>query len=145
MSGVQQSVLRVSQGQGKLGRMSAVLTWIQSNPSAAKSYMLAVLALVAKGILACTGKTADLGQYSGFIDQAIDLIVGGLSIYGLIAGSIHASRGPALTPTESASVIVAALAPAQVGAAVEQVKAIVADVVEVKRPVAQSFPESHQF
>jgi hypothetical protein len=124
--------------------MNAVLTWIQSNPSACKAYLLSILALVAKLILALTGKVADLGQWSGFVDQAIDLLVGGLTIYGLIAGSIHVSRGPALTPTESASVIVAALAPAPVADATGLVKTIVAEVAD-KTPVAQSFPESHRF
>jgi hypothetical protein len=125
--------------------MSAVLTWIQQNPSAVKAYMMAAIALVAKGILAVTGKTADLGQWSGFVDQGIDLIVGGLSIYGVIAGTIHMSRGPALTPTESASVIVAALAPAPVALAVEQVKTIVADVGAVKAPAVSEMPESRRF
>lgn len=126
--------------------MSAVLTWIQSNPSAVKAYLLSALALVAKLILALTGKVADLGQWSGFVDQAIDLLVGGLTIYGLIAGSIHVSRGPALTPTESASVIVAALAPAPVALAVEQVKTIVEEVAVVKTaPAVSEMPGSHRF
>jgi hypothetical protein len=112
--------------------MSAVLNWILLNPQAVKGYLLAVLALVAKGILAFTGKTADLGQYSGFIDQGIDLLVGGLSIYGVIAGSIHTNRGPSLTPTAQAATIVAALAPAAVPQAVATVQAIAADVVTVK-------------
>jgi hypothetical protein len=124
--------------------MTAVLTWITANPSACKAYLLSVLALVAKLILALTGKVADLGQWSGFVDQAIDLLVGGLTIYGLIAGSIHMSRGPALTPTESASVIVAALAPAPVALAVEQVKTIVAEVA-VKTPVAETVEAPHKF
>jgi hypothetical protein len=124
--------------------MSAVLTWIQQNPQAVKAYMLAVLALVAKGILAVTGKTADLGQYSGFIDQAIDLLIGSLSIYGVIAGTIHVSRGPALTTTDQASVIVAALAPAPVALAVEQVKTIAAEVA-VKMPVAETVDMPHKF
>ncbi len=125
--------------------MNAVLIWVQQNPSAVKAYMMAAIALVAKGILAVTGKVADLGQWSGFADQAIDLIVGGLSIYGVIAGTIHVSRGPALTPTDQASVIVAALAPAPVALAVEQVKTIVAEVA-VKAPVASEMPPaSHTF
>jgi hypothetical protein len=124
--------------------MNAVISWVTSNPSAVKAYLLSVLALVAKLILALTGKVADLGQWSGFVDQAIDLLVGGLTIYGLIAGSIHMSRGPALTPTESASVIVAALAPAPVALAVEHVNAIAAEVV-VKAPVVSEMPESHRF
>jgi hypothetical protein len=126
--------------------MSAVLLWIQQNPSAVKAYLLSVLALVAKLILALTGKVADLGQWSGFVDQAIDLLVGGLTIYGLIAGTIHVSRGAALTTTEQASVIVAALAPAPapVTLAVEQVKTIAAEVV-VKTPVVSEMPESHRF
>jgi hypothetical protein len=112
--------------------VKAFLTWIQQNPSAVKAYLLAVIALIAKGILAVTGKVADLGQWSGFVDQAIDLLVGGLSFYGVIAGTIHVSRGPALTTTDQASVIVAALLPAPASAAVETVKTIVADVVAVK-------------
>lgn len=122
--------------------MKAIVAWIVLNPSAVKAYLLAVLALVAKGILAFTGKVADLGQYSGFIDQAIDLLVGGLSIYGVIAGSIHASRGPQLTSTDHVAAVVAALAPAPVEQAVEQVKAIVADVVAVKVPAVSEMPPS---
>lgn len=125
--------------------MNAVLSWIQSNPSAVKSYMMVAIALVAKGILAFTGKVADLGVWSGFVDQAIDLIVGGLSIYGVIAGTIHVSRGAVLTTTEQASVIVAALAPAPVMLAVEQVKTIVAEVAAPKAPAVSEMPESRRF
>jgi hypothetical protein len=60
--------------------------------------MVGVLALVAKGILAATGKVADLGQWSAFVEQAIDLLVAGLTIYGLVVGSVHASRGPLPVP-----------------------------------------------
>src|ERR1700676_956165 len=98
--------------------MKAVLNWILLNPSAVKAYLLAILALVAKGILAFTCKVADLGQYSGFIDQAIDLLVGGLSIYGVISGTIHVSRGPALTTTAQVAATVSALAPVPVEQAV---------------------------
>jgi hypothetical protein len=125
--------------------MSAILQWVQQNPQAVKAYLLSVLALIAKLILALTGKVADLGQWSGFVDQAIDLLVGGLTIYGLIAGSIHMSRGPALTTTDQASVIVAALAPAPVALAVEQVKTIVADVAAPKAPAVSEMPESRRF
>jgi hypothetical protein len=126
--------------------MKAVINWILLNPSAVKAYLLAVLALVAKGILAFTGKVADLGQYSGFIDQAIDLLVGGLSIYGVIAGSIHSVRGPALTTVDQAAAIVAALAPAPVATAVAQVQAIVADVVAVKpTPPPETVTTQHKF
>ncbi len=126
--------------------MKAITQWVLLNPSAVKAYLVAVLALIAKLILIITGKVADLGQWSLFVDQAIDLLVGGLSIYGVIAGSIHASRGSALTPTDQAAAIVAALAPTPVAVAVEQVKTIVADVVALpKVPVPQSFPESHKF
>jgi hypothetical protein len=126
--------------------MKAVLNWILLNPSAVKSYLLAVLALIAKGILAITGKTADMGQYAGFIDQAIDLLVGGLSIYGVIAGSIHASRGPSLTPTAQAAVLTAILQPAPVAQAVAQVEAIVADVVAVKpSPPAETVTTTRKF
>jgi hypothetical protein len=125
--------------------VNALLTWIQQNPSAVKAYMLAAIALIAKGILAVTGKVAELGEWSGFVDQAVDLLVGGLSIYGVLSGTIHVARGPALTPTDQASVIVAALTPAPAAAAVEQVKEIVAGVAAAKTPVAQSFPESHKF
>ena len=128
--------------------MKAIIAWIVLNPSAVKAYLLAVLALVAKGILAFTGKVADLGQWSGFVDQAIDLIVGGLSIYGVIAGSIHATRGPALTTTDQTAAIVAALAPAPVDQVIAKVQSIVADVVAVKvQPAVSEMPpsESHRF
>ncbi len=126
--------------------MKAIGQWIVSNPSAVKAYLMAVLALIAKGILALTGKTADLGQWSGFVEQAIDLLVGGFSIYGVITGAIHATRGPTLTSTDQAAAIVAALAPAPVAEALTQVKAITAEVTALpKEPVPQSFPESHKF
>jgi hypothetical protein len=125
--------------------MTAVLTWITSNPQAVKGYMVSVLALIAKLILAITGKVADLGVWSGFVDQAIDLLVGGLTIYGLVVGGIHHARGPGLTTTDQAATIIAALKPAPVAAAVEQVKAVVQELEAVKVPVAQSFPESHEF
>ena len=139
------SITKLVQPAITLRLMKAITTWIVLNPSAVKSYLLAVLALVAKGILAITGKTADMGQYAGFIDQAIDLLVGGLSIYGVIAGSIHASRGPPSSPTDQAATIVAALAPAPVPVAVEQVKAIVADVVAVKTVPVETVESPHKF
>jgi hypothetical protein len=123
--------------------MKAIGQWILLNPAAVKAYLVAVLALVAKGILAFTGKVEDLGQWSGFVDQAIDLVVGGLSIYGVIAGSIHTARGASLTPTDQAVAIVAALAPAPVPVpqaiaaipiAAATVQQVVATVIAQKLP-----------
>ncbi len=125
--------------------MKAVLTWIMLNPQAVKGYLMAVIALVAKGILACTGKAADLGVWGTFADSAIDLAVGGISIYGVISATVHVARGPALTPTDQAVAIVAALAPAPVAAAVETVKTIVADVVAVKPAPPETVESPHRF
>jgi hypothetical protein len=125
--------------------MNALLSWITANPQALKGYLMALIALVVKGILAATGKTADLGQWTGFVDQAIDLIVGGISLYGVISATVHVARGPALSSTAQASVIVAALAPAPVPLAVAQVQAIVADVVTVKIPPAETVEAPHRF
>jgi hypothetical protein len=102
--------------------MTAILTWIQQNPQAVKAYMVSVLALIAKLILALTGKTSDLGQWSDFVNQAIDLLVGALTLYGVIAGSVHVSRGPSPTPVDQAAAIVAAITGPPVSAAVEAVK-----------------------
>jgi hypothetical protein len=124
--------------------MNAVLIWLGQNPQAVKAFAVSILAWVGKGILAATGKTADLGNWSAFVDATIDILVGCLTGYGVGIGILHMSRGPALTPTESASVIVAALAPAPVALAVEQVKTIAAEVV-IKAPVVSEMPESHRF
>jgi hypothetical protein len=122
--------------------MKAITQWIVLNPSAVKAYLMAVIALVAKGIQAVTGRVNDLGQWASFVDQAIDLLVGGLSIYGVIAGSIHATRGPTLSSTDQTAAIVAALSPdTPAVAVVEQAKAIVADVVSVPKVA----PEPYKF
>jgi hypothetical protein len=125
--------------------MNALLSWITANPQAVKGYLIALLALVSKGILAVSGKTADLGVWSSFVDQLVDVVVGGFTIYGLSGGIIHTARGPALTAVDQASVIVAALAPAPVPQAVAQVQAIAADVVAVKVPPAETVETPHRF
>jgi hypothetical protein len=125
--------------------MKPLFAWITANPQAFKAYLLAIIALIAKGILALTGKVADLGQWSGFVDQAVDLMVGGITVYGLISGTVHTAQGPTLSSTAQASVIVAALSPAPVVQAVAQVQAIVADVVAIKPPAAETVESPHRF
>jgi hypothetical protein len=101
--------------------------------------MVSVLALVAKGILAVTGKTADLGNWAGFVDEGINLLVGGLTIWGVVVGSIHVSRGPALTPSDQAATIVAAIQGPPASAAVAQVESAVAQVEQIKAAEAHRF------
>ena len=125
--------------------MNAVFTWIAQNPAAFKGYLIAIIPLVSKGILAATGKVDDLGAWAGFVDMAVDLLVGALTTFGIGAGIVHTVRGPQLTSVEHVAAVVAALAPAPVTQAVEQVKTIVADVVAVKAPPVSEFPESHKF
>ena len=126
--------------------MKSISQWILLNPSAVKAYLVAVLALIAKLILIITGKTADLGVWSAFVEQAIDLLVGGLSIYGVIAGSIHVSRGDSPTAVTQAAAIVSVLEPAPVAVAVEQVKAVVADVAAAaKAPAPETVETPHRF
>jgi hypothetical protein len=126
--------------------MSALLTWIQSNPAAFKGFLTAFLALLVKLILQLSGKSDQLAHWNDAASQLIDLVVYAVSAYGVVCGGLHASRGPALTPTESASVIVAALAPAPVALAVEQVKTIVEEVAVVKTaPAVSEMPGSHRF
>lgn len=121
--------------------MKAVLLWVQQNPQAVKAYLVAVIALVAKGILAITGKVADLGQWSGFVDQAIDLLVGGLTFWGLIAGSVHASRGPSLTSVDTVASVVAAIAPVQPepASAIDTAKAAVAQITDPPPKTSRTF------
>lgn len=89
--------------------MQPIFIWLQQNPSAVKAYMVSVLALVSKVILAVSGKTANLGPWTDIVNQVIDLSVGAITFYGLFIGTLHASRGPLLKPTEQAAVIVEAL------------------------------------
>jgi hypothetical protein len=124
--------------------MNAVLIWLGQNPQAVKAFAVSILAWVGKGILAATGKTADLGNWSAFVDATIDILVGLLTAYGIGIGLLHVSRGAALTTTEQAAVIVAALAPAPVPLAVEQVKTIAAEVA-VKTPPAETVVTTHRF
>jgi hypothetical protein len=86
-----------------------ILDWLQQNPSAVKAYMVSVLALISKVILAISGKTANLGPWTDIVNQVIDLSVGAATFYGLFIGTLHASRGPLLKPSEQAATIVAAL------------------------------------
>jgi hypothetical protein len=125
--------------------MSALLTWVQQNPAAFKGFLTAFLALLVKLILQLTGKSEQLAHWNDAANQLIDLVVYAVSAYGVVSGGLHVSRGPALTPTESASVIVAALAPAPAALAVEQVKTIAADVVGTKAQAVSEMPESHRF
>ena len=89
--------------------MQPILVWLQQNPSAVKAYMVSVLALVSKLILAISGKSANLGPWTDIVNQVIDLGVGAITFYGLFIGTLHASRGPLLKPDEQAATIVAAL------------------------------------
>jgi hypothetical protein len=98
--------------------VNPIFTWIQQNPAAVKAYMVSVIALIARFILAATGKVDDLGQWSAFVGQAIDLLVASLTIWGVLAGSLHVSRGPAPTPHDQAAAIVAAIQGPPVSAAV---------------------------
>lgn len=89
--------------------MQPIFVWLQQNPSAVKAFLVSVLALVAKVILAVSGKTANLGPWTDIVNQLIDLGVGAITFYGLIIGTLHASRGPLPKPEEQTATIVAAL------------------------------------
>lgn len=119
--------------------MRAVLQWAQQNPNAVKAYMVSLLALVSKSILAITGKTAALGPWAGVADQLIDIVVGALTIYGLVVGTNHVARGPALTPSDQAATIVAAIQGPPASAAVAQVESAVKQVEQIKAAEAHRF------
>jgi hypothetical protein len=123
--------------------MKPIFQWIMSNPSAFKSYLLALIAWIGAGYLAASGKVADLGPWSAFVDQGVDIVVGGLTIYGVGGGITHQLRGPALTSTEHIAAIVSLLQPATPAVAVEEVKSTVAAVASVESPAPQS--GSHKF
>lgn len=122
--------------------MKAIGQWILLNPSAFKAYLLVVIAWIGKGILAVTGKVHDLGQWSGFVDQGVDVIVGAMTIYGIGGGVIHTARGPLLTSVGQASTTVAALVPvAPVESVVEQVKSLADEIVAVVPPADIANPQ----
>lgn len=89
--------------------MPAILDWIRLNPQATKAYLVSLLALIGKLILAISGKAAELGPWTDFVNQFVDLLVGGLTIYGLVSGTVHASRGPAETTTDQTTEIIKAI------------------------------------
>lgn len=125
--------------------MSALLLWIQNNPASFKGFLTAFLAMLVKLILQFSGKSDQLAHWNDAASQLIDLVVYAVSAYGVISGGLHASRGPALTSIDQAAAVVALLAPAPATVAVEQVKAVVADVVAVKTLPAETVESPHKF
>ena len=79
--------------------MSALFSWIQVNPQAFKAFLTTFFALLIKLILEVSGKSAELAQWNDAGSQLIDLIIYAVSAYGVIAGGVHASRGPAPLPS----------------------------------------------
>jgi hypothetical protein len=108
--------------------MKAFLKWIVLNPATFKSYLLAILPLVGKGILAATGKMPDMGQWNDFIETGVNVLVGCLTTYGIGGVIVHTARGPQLSAADQTVAIVAALAPASVPVAAETMRNIEAEV-----------------
>jgi hypothetical protein len=124
--------------------MSAVLTWIVLNPKSFGTFLVAFLGMLFKLALQLSGESSKLAAWNDAASQAVDIAVYLLMGYGVIMGSVHASRGPALTSADQAAVIVAALAPAPVPLAVEQVNTIAAEVA-MKSPPAETVVTTHRF
>lgn len=84
--------------------------WILLNPGGFGKFLIAALALVAKLYIQVTGKEALWGPAAGTI---IDMVVGGLTIYGIATGINHAARGPLLPPQEMVAATAVAAAQSQ--------------------------------
>jgi hypothetical protein len=125
--------------------MKALATWIVGNPQAFRAFLVTFLGMLFKLILQLSGKSAELAQYNDAAAQVLDIAVYLIMGWGVIVGGVHAARGPVLTSTDQASVIVAALAPAPVELAVQQVKTV-AEQLEAVKTAPETFPESsHKF
>jgi uncharacterized membrane protein HdeD (DUF308 family) len=125
--------------------MSAIWQWVFTNPQAFRSFTATLCAMLFKLILQLSGRSDQLAHWNDAASQTLDIAVYILMGAGVIMGAYHASRGPALTSINQAAAIVAALAPAPVTLAVEQVKTIVEEVAAPKAPAVSEMPGSHRF
>lgn len=89
--------------------MTAIFTWIRDNPLAFKSFLTTFFALAIKFVLQVGGQAGQLEHWNTAVNQLIDLVVYALSAYGVIAGAVHTSRGPALPAADQTATIVAAI------------------------------------
>lgn len=89
--------------------MKPICLWIQQNPQTFKSFLLAILPWVGKIIFAATGKTATMGPWGDVVNQAVDVVVWLISVYGVGGAVVHVVRGPALTDMAQVATIVATL------------------------------------
>jgi hypothetical protein len=107
--------------------LSAVLTWIVLNPKSFGTFLVAFLGMLFKLALQLSGESSKLAAWNDAASQAVDIAVYLLMGYG-----------------DQAAVIVAALAPAPVPLAVEQVNTIAAEVA-MKVPPAETVVTTHRF
>ena len=113
--------------------MKAVCQWIHENPAAFKTFLMVALSWIGKIVFAVTGHTASLGAWGAVIDQGVDVLVGGITLWGVVVGINHVSRGPSLTSMQQAETIVAAIKGPPVSESVTEVKAIAEDVADIPR------------
>jgi hypothetical protein len=114
--------------------LKQLFLWIQGNPQAFKAFLMSFLAMLVKLILQVSGKSAELAHWNDAVSQTVDLITYAISAYGVIAGGVHVSRGPALTDSTQASVIVSAIQGPPVANAVAEVATAVQEIAQPSVP-----------
>jgi hypothetical protein len=130
--------------------MGAAFQWVQQNPNAFRAFLITFISMGGKLFLQLTGKSDQLEHLNDAVAQVIDLGLYGLMAYGVIMGSVHTTRGPALTSVATAATVVASIVPEPVSVVVAKVATVAEAVVAATtdKPALDSInsePGIHKF